>query len=131
MMPALPRFSEFVEAVFSSRFLFQRSTISPMRMPWSMEIAKIGSQSRKGCPSPKIARKLSRRILKQSGKPSAPISSNLEVPPARRFMSMPKKIKLGIAPYQNLRSLVASIMPLPANTNSSSHFLQFITLIIT
>ena len=58
------------------------------------------------------------------------MSSNLEVPPESRFIKIPKKIKLGIKPYQKRFSLVASRMPLPASTKSSNHFLQFINSII-
>ena len=54
------------------------------------------------------------------------MSSNLERPPERRFIKKPKNKKAGINPHQKRFSLVASNMPLPANTNSSSHFLQFI-----
>lgn len=40
-------------------------------------------------------------------------------------------MKLGIKPYQNLFSLVASKMPLPASAKPSNHFLQFIFTIVT
>ena len=46
MMPAFSRFSAFWPLF--SRFLFQRRTIRPIRMPWRVAIRKIGSQSRKG-----------------------------------------------------------------------------------
>ena len=46
MMPALLRFSESL--VPEARFLPHNSTMSPMRMPCKMEIAKTGSQSRNG-----------------------------------------------------------------------------------
>ena len=47
--PAFSRFSEFLELLMvDSRFLFQRKTISPMRSPCKIEMAKIGIQSRKG-----------------------------------------------------------------------------------
>ena len=124
IMPAFSRFSAFL-AEFS-RFLFQRRTIRPIRVPWRMEIAKIGSQLRKGWLRPKIERKESRRILRDLGKPSAPMSSILEKPPERRFIKKPKKRKLGIKPYQKRFSRVASIIPLPASANSSKNFLQFI-----
>lgn len=80
---------------------------------------------------PKIARKLLPRIFKLSGKPRTLMSSNLEKPPASKFINMPKKIKLGTKPHQKRFSLVASKIPLLAKTNSSSHFLQFIGTIIT
>ena len=100
-------------------------------MPCNKLSAKIGSQSRKGWLTPKIAMKLLPSIWKLAGKPSAPISSNLLVPPASKFISMLKKIKLGTKPYQKRFSLVASSIPLPARANSSSHFLQFMITIIT
>ena len=129
MMPARSMFSEFLEA-FCSFFLFQRRVIRPIRMPCKIEIAKIGSQSKKGWLKPKIAKNESLMILRLSGKPRAAMSSNLAVPPARRFISRPKKRKLGIKPYQKRFSFAASKIPLPAKTNSSSHFLQFIMAII-
>lgn len=69
-------------------------------------------------------------IWRLSGKPSAPMSSNLEVPPASRFISKPKKKKLGTKPYQKRFSRVANNIPLPASAKPSSHFLQFINIII-
>ena len=131
MMLAFSMFSEFLEAVLLSRFLSQRRTIIPIKMPCKIEIAKMGSQSRKGWLMPKIAINELPRILKDSGKPRADISSNLEVPPASKFMSKPKKRKLGIKPYQKRFSFAANKMPLPARTNSSHHFLQFMLTIIT
>ncbi len=98
----------------------------PIRVPCKIEIRKIGSQSKKAWPKPKIARKLSPRILRLFLRPVVAMSSNLAVPPASKFMSNPKKRKLGIKPYQKCRLWVASRIPLPAKTNSSSHFLQFI-----
>ncbi len=145
MRPALPRFSALlVCSVFAGLFGFlgmdvvlldldltggflcQRRTMIPMRMPCKIEMVKIGSQSRKGSPTPKIAMKLSQMICRPPGKPRMPIISNLAVPPERRFINNPKNRKLGTKPYQKCFSLVASKMPLPANTNSSHHFLQFI-----
>ena len=103
----------------------------PIKIPCKMEMRKMGSQSRKGWLMPKMARKLSAMILRLSGKPMAAMSSNLAVPPERRFISRPKKRKLGIKPHQKRFSLAASRIPLPAKANSSSHFLQFINIIIT
>lgn len=100
-------------------------------MPCNMEMKKIGNHSRKILLTPKMLRKLSPRILKPDGKPSVNIRSNFEVPPDSRFMRSPKKRKLGIKPNQKRRSLVASIIPLLAKTNSSSHFLQFIINILS
>lgn len=111
-------------------FLLQRRTIRPIRMPCNTAMAKIGSQSKKGWPKPKIDKKLSQMIKRLSGRPRAAISLNLAVPLASRFINVPKKIKLGIKPYQKRFSLVASKIPLPAKTKSSSHFLQFIARII-
>lgn len=125
-MPALPRLP-----AFCSRFLFQSRTMRPIRMPCKILIRKIGSQSRKGWPTPKIPMKFLPSIPRASGKPRANIRSNLEVPPARRFISSPKNKKVGIKPYQKRFSLVASKIPLPAITKLSNHFLQFIMVIIT
>lgn len=99
-------------------------------MPCKTARAKMGSQSRKGWPMPKIARKPSPMILRLSGKPKAPMSSNLAKPPWSKFMRRPKKRKPGTKPYQKRFSFVASKMPLPAKTNSSSHLRQFIRTII-
>ena len=90
----------------------------------------MGNQSRKGWFKPKIARKLSEIIFQLFGKPSDDMSSNLENPPERRFMSIPKTMKVGMNPNQKRFSLVASKIPLLAITKSSSHFLQFIIVII-
>ena len=120
-MPALPRLP-----ALCSRFLFQSKTIRPMRVPCKSERKNMGSQSRKGWPTPKIAVKLSPMILRLLGKPRAPISSNLEKPPESKFINIPKNTKLGIKPYQKRFSFVPSKMPLPAKTKSSNHFLQFI-----
>ncbi len=98
----------------------------PSKIPCKTERRKIGSQSKKAWLKPKMARKLSPRILRLPIKPVAVMSSNLVVPPESKFMSSPKKRKLGIKPYQKVLSRVASRMPRPAKTNSSSHFLQFI-----
>lgn len=130
IIPAFSTLAE-LEDFDCSRFLFQSSTIMPMRVPCKMQIAKIGNQSRNGWLIPKIARNESRRIRRFSGKPSAPMSSNLAKPPESKLISMPKKIKLGTKPYQKRFSLVASNMPFPASANSSNHFLQFINSIIT
>ena len=121
IMPAFSRLAEFWDF-----FLLQRSTIRPISVPCNILMAKIGSQSRKGCPRPNIARKLSRMTFNPSGKPSKDIISNLVKPPERRFMSSPKNRKAGTKPFQKRGSLVASRMPLPANAKPSSHFLQFI-----
>ena len=59
------------------------------------------------------------------------MSSNFPVPLASRFINMPKKIKDGMNPYQKRFSFVAKRIPFPAKTNPSSHFLQFIRIIIT
>lgn len=48
MMPAFSRLAALVESVDCLRFLFHNNTISPMRVPWSMQIANVGSQSRNG-----------------------------------------------------------------------------------
>lgn len=45
MMPALLRFSEFLGLFW--RFLFQSKTMRPNKIPCRVEIAKMGSQSRK------------------------------------------------------------------------------------
>ncbi len=130
MMPALLRFSEFLDALLSARFLFQRRTMIPIKIPCNMESANTGSQSRKGWLMPKMARKLLPRILRLFSRPVEAMSSNFAVPPARRFINIPKKKKLGMKPYQKRFSLVASRIPLPAKTNSSNHFCQFISIII-
>lgn len=98
----------------------------PMRIPCSIAIKKTGSQSKNGWSTPKIARKLSRMILRFSGKPRILKSSNLARPLESIFMRNPKKRKLGIKPYQKRFSLVAKRMPCPARLKPSSHFLQFI-----
>ena len=126
MMPAFSRLAEFW-----SFFFFHKRTIRPIRMPCKTEIAKIGSQSRNGWLKPKIPRRLSPMILRLPGRPTADISSNLAVPPESKFIRRPKNKKAGTKPYQKRFSLVASKMPLPAKTNSSHHFLQFIHPIIT
>lgn len=128
MMPAFWTLAELSEW---ARFLCQSKAIRPIRTLWSVAMAKIGSQSRKGLPMPKMARKESARILMVPEKPVAYISSNLEKPPERRFISMPKKMKLIIKPIQKRFSLVASKMPLLAKIKPSNHFLQFIIIIIT
>lgn len=48
MMPAFSRLAELVESELCWRFLFQRRTMSPIRVPCKMQMAKIGSQSRNG-----------------------------------------------------------------------------------
>lgn len=48
MMPAFSRLAALVELADCSRFLFHNNTISPMRVPWSMQIANVGNQSRNG-----------------------------------------------------------------------------------
>ena len=121
MMPARSRL-----AAFCFFFLCQRRTIRPMRIPCNKAIQKTGNQSRKGWPMPKMARKLSLIMRSPSGKPRSRISSNLERPPARRFMRRPNKRKAGMKPYQKRFSFVASRIPLPARTKPSSHLLQFI-----
>ena len=78
-----------------------------------------------------MPRKLSPMILRLPEKPIARMSSNLAMPPESKFIRRPKNKKAGIKPYQKRFSLVASKMPLPAKTNSSHHFLQFIQTIIT
>ena len=113
------------------RFLFHNKTIKPIKIACKRLIKKMGSQSKNGWPTPKIARKLWPKIRKACGKPNANIRLNFEVPPARRFISKPKNKKVGTKPNQKRFSLVASKMPLPARTKSSHHFLQFINIIIT
>lgn len=125
MMPAFSRL-----AAFWSFFFFQSRTIRPIRVPCKIAMKKMGSQSRKGWLIPKMAKKLSPMILRPLGKPSTLINSNLARPAFNKFMSKPKKRKLGIKPYQKRFSLVASKMPLVAKTKPSSHFLQFINNII-
>ena len=126
MMPARSRL-----AAFCSRFLCQRRTVRPIKVPCNNEMQKTGSQSRNGWLTPKMPMKLSPMIRRPSGKPKILINSNLERPPDSRFINKPKNRKLGINPYQKRFSLVASRMPLPAKTNSSHHFLQFINIIIS
>lgn len=116
----------FLAEGWGERFLFQRRTMIPIKIPCRIAIEKTGSQSRKGWLMPKMARKASPRILRPFGKPKANMSSNLVVPLDNKFISIPKKKKLGMKPYQNRFSLVASKIPLPARPNSSNHFLQFI-----
>ena len=77
-----------------------------------------------------MARKLLPMICRLAGKPRAPISSNLLKPPCNKFISSPKNRKLGTKPNQKRDSLVARRMPFPANAKSSSHFLQFMFIII-
>ena len=125
-IPALPRLF-----AFCFFFLFQSRAIKPMRIPCKMLIRKIGSQSRNGWPTPKMPRKFSPRIWRDFGNPIANIRSNLEVPPASKFIRRPKKRNVGIKPHQKRFSLVASNIPLPAKAKLSSHFLQFIMVIIT
>lgn len=125
----IPAFSRL--AAFWAFFFCHRRTIRPIKMPWSRLMAKIGSQSRNGWLIPKMPRKLSPIMRKPSGKPRILISSNLDSPPESKFMRSPKKRKPGTKPYQKRFSLVASRMPLPAKTKPSSHFLQFIILIIS
>lgn len=123
-MPALPRLSALL-----SRFFFQSKTMRPISVPCKIQRAKMGSQSRKTLLIPKIFMNESQMILRFPGKPNADISSNLEKPAERRFMSKPKKRKLGMNPYQKRFSLVASKMPLPAKLKSSKNFLQFIIIL--
>ncbi len=125
---AFSMFSEFLEP--SVRFLCQRSTMRPIRMPWSKEIRKIGSHSRKILLTPKTPIKASPRILMVPENPLAAIRSNLAKPPERRFSKTPKNRKVMIKPHRKRRSLVASKTPFDAKTNSSSHFLQFMPFII-
>ncbi len=120
MMPAFSRLAEFCF------FLFHKKTIRPISVPCRIDIAKIGNQSKNGWLTPNIAMKLCQNIWRQFGNPSAEMSSNLENPPDRRFISRLKNRKDGIKPRQKRFSLVASKIPLPAKANSSSHFLQFI-----
>lgn len=124
-----PAFSRLAE--FWSFFFCQSKTMRPIKIPCKSEMAKIGSQSRNGWPIPNIAIKLLQIIWRLAGKPRAPISSNLAKPPDNRFIRRPKERKAGIKPYQKRFSLVARSMPLPANKNSSHHFLQFMRIIIT
>ncbi len=124
IMPAFSRLAEFC-----SFFLFQSKTIKPIKMPCRIEIAKMGSQSKKGWLMPKIAIKQSAIIFRLPGKPRADMSSNLANPPESRFIKKPKNKNAGIKPYQKRFSLVASRIPLPAKTNSSNHFLQFICIV--
>ncbi len=119
-------FAVSLDALFSGRFLWAKRVMTPSKIPCKTERRKIGNQSKKAWLKPKIARKLSPRILKLPVKPVAAMSSNLAVPPESRFIRSPKKRKLGVKPYQKVFSRVASRMPRPAKTNSSSHFLQFI-----
>ena len=100
-----------------------------MRMLWSMDIANIGSQSRKIWLIPNIARKHSPMTRRLAGKPSADISSNLVNPPDNKFIKKSKNKNDGTKPYQNFFSRVASSIPLPAKANPSSHFLQFIYIV--
>lgn len=120
MRPAFSRFS----ALFSL-FFFQRTTISPIKVPCKRAIKNIGSQSKKGWLIPKMPIKLSPRILRPSGKPRVNMRLNFEVPLDNKFIKRPKKKKLGIKPYQKRFSLVAITIPLLAKTESSNHFLQF------
>lgn len=70
-------------------------------------------------------------IRSPPGNPEILINSNFANPPDSKFISSPKIKNPGTKPYQKRFSLVASKMPLPAKTNPSSHFLQFIIIIIT
>ena len=70
MIPAFSMFSEFLEALLLSRFLSQRRTIIPIKIPCKIEIAKMGSQSRKGWLMPKIAINELPRILKDLASPA-------------------------------------------------------------
>ena len=121
MRPAFSRLAELF-----SLFLRQRKIIRPIKIPCKKANRKVGSQSTKIWLIPKILRKASFKIVMVPSKPVAAISSNLENPPARRLISIAKKIKVGMKPNQKRLSRVASRMPLPAKINSSSHFLQFI-----
>ncbi len=47
IMPAFSTFAELVESVFW-RFLLQRRTIRPIRIPCKSEIEKTGNQSKNG-----------------------------------------------------------------------------------
>lgn len=118
-------------APFSSRFFCQRNTIRPTKIPCNKLKKKVGSQSIKIWLIPKILKKASFKIVMVPEKPVAAISSNLEKPPASKLINIAKKIKVGTKPYQKRFSLVASKIPLPANTKLSSHFLQFIKIIIS
>lgn len=80
---------------------------------------------------PKTLRKASLKIMMVPSKPVAYMSWNLEKPAESKFISMAKKINVGIKPYQKRFSLVAIKIPFAAKTKSSHHFLQFIPLIIT
>lgn len=120
----IPAFSIF--SVLFCCFFFQRRTIRPIRVLCKSVIKKIGSQSRKTWLMPKMARKVSRIILRLSMRPSENIRLILEVPLEIRFIRKLNTRKLGINPYQKRFSLVASKIPLLAKTKSSNHFLQFI-----
>ncbi len=119
----MPAFSIFSELFF--RFLFQRIMIRPISVLCSSVIKKIEIQSKNSWLIPKIARNVSRIILRLSKGPSVKIRLSLEVPLESRFMRKPNSRKLGINPYQKRFSLVARRMPLPAKIKSSNHFLQF------
>ena len=126
MIPACSRL-----AAFCSRFFCQRKTVSPIRIPWSRAMKKVGSQSKNGWLMPKTAIKLSQMMRSPLGKPRRRINSNFDKPPESRFIKSPKNRKAGMNPYQKRFSFVASRIPLPAKTKSSSHFLQFMYKIVT
>ena len=124
----IPAFSILAE--FCSFFFFHNNTIRPMRIPCKIAIQKTGNQSRMGCPIPKIAKRFSPMMRRLPVNPWIRISSNFDRPPDKRFISKPKKRKLGMKPYQKRFSLVARRMPLLASANPSSHFLQFMLIIV-
>ena len=127
----IPAFSTFAElGEFRFFFFCQRKTMRPIKILCSIARQKIGSQSRNGWLMPRIASRFSPIILRLSGKPSILMSSNFESPPDSIFIKKLKIIKLGMKPYQKRFRLVARKMPLPAKIKPSSHFLQFIMVII-
>lgn len=126
IMPAFSILSELLLPSFFSRFLAQRKTMRPIRMPWRSEIPKTGSQLKNGWLMPKMPINALPRICMEPEKPVAAMRSKFEKPPANKFISMPKKIKAGTKPNQKRFSFVTRVMPLAAKTNSSNHFLQFI-----
>lgn len=119
-IPARSRLTEFW-----AFFLCQSKTMRPMRIPCRIAIQKTGSHSAKGWLMPKMLTKLSPRMRILPANPVRRISSNFASPPASRFINNPKKIKLGMKPYQKRFSRVARRIPLPAKAKPSNHFLQF------
>lgn len=90
-----------------------------IKIPWRRAIRKTGSQFKKAILIPKRPIRALPIIWRLAGKPRAPMSSNLEKPPERRFIKVPKMRKEGAKPAQNLGFFVDIATPRAASSHSS------------